>query len=328
MLILLPGASGDTAVNISDFWADQHGIGVRGWVSAESGPPEDLEFVYESTVVPVTSWHARDDIARKAPTVFRGQAWGFWCYLPSPSAPSVTIRRRNSKSRDGQDIRLKRHPAKIPAWQKVGGASPFDEFRAAANRTQGKVLEIGSRQVVQGGQSKRNLFPDCSYIGFDYYRDDNTDVVGDAHELSKFFGNEFDAVFSLAVLEHFAMPWVVAAEINKVLKLGGLTFHSTHFAFPLHERPWDFWRYTDQALRILFSPPVGFEVVDCSFDTPARMHPDVPRDDLMHLPMEPVWVGISVLARKTAEIDPAKFIWSASVADCLGPDSRYPPPGA
>jgi hypothetical protein len=151
-------------------------------------------------------------------------------------------------------------------------------------------------------------------------------VVGDAHELSKFFDAEFDAVFSLAVFEHFAMPWVVAAEINKVLKIGGLTFHSTHFAFPLHERPWDFWRYTDQSLRILFSPPLGFEVIRTAFGTPARMHPDTPRDDLMHLPLEPVWMGISVLARKTANIDPEKFVWSASVADCLGEQSHYPPP--
>lgn len=328
MLIVLPGSKGEIAVNISDFWADQQGIGVRGWVSAESGPPDDLEFVYDGKVVPVNSWHARDDIRHKAPSAFRGGAWGFWCYLPSISTPSVSVQRRHSKSRDRKSIRLKRHPAKIPTWQRADGPNLFDEFRAEANRLQGRVLEIGSRQVCPGGQGKRSLFPGCSYVGFDYYQDDNTDVVGDAHELSKFFGNEFDAVFSLAVLEHFAMPWVVAAEINKVLKVGGLTFHSTHFAFPLHERPWDFWRYTDQALRILFSPPLGFEVIRCNFDTPARMHPDVPRDDLMHLPMEPVWVGISVLARKTAEIDPAKFVWSASVADCLGSDSRYPLPGA
>jgi hypothetical protein len=45
----------------------------------------------------------------------------------------------------------------------------------------------------------------------------------------------------------------------------------------------------------------------------------------MHLPLEPVWVGISVLARKTADTDPAKFVWSASVASCLGGDSHYPP---
>jgi Methyltransferase domain len=326
MLILLPGSNREIAVNISDYWANQEGIGVRGWVSAESGSPDDLEFVYDDTVVPITSWHARDDLARKAPTVFRGMAWGFWCYLPSASPPSLTLRRRNSKARDGKNIRLRRHPPKIPAAQKAEGSNLFEEFRAETNRSKGKVLEIGSRQVVRGGQSKRSLFPDCSYVGFDYYTDSNTDVVGDAHELSKFFECKFDAVFSLAVLEHLAMPWVVAAEINKVLKVGGLTFHSTHFAFPLHERPWDFWRYTDQALRVLFSPPLGFEIIRCDFDTPARMHPDTPRDDLMHLPMEPVWIGISVLARKTADIDPTKFVWSASVADCLGTVSQYPPP--
>jgi hypothetical protein len=324
MLIVLPGPSGDIAVNISDFWADQNGVGIRGWVSAASGPPEDLEFEYEGGAVPVTSWHARDDIVRQAPPGFGGMAWGFWCYLPSRSTPAVTVQRHKVKPRPGQKIQLKRHPNKIPEWTETGDL--FQEFRAEVNRSRGKILELGSRQVVKGGQSKRSLFPNCSYVGFDYYSDSNTDVVGDAHELSKYFGKEFDAVFSLAVLEHFAMPWVVAAEINKVLKLGGLTFHSTHFAFPVHERPWDFWRYTDQALRILFSPPLGFEVIRCAYDTPARMHPDVPRDELMHLPLEPVWVGISVLARKTAEIDATKFVWSASVASCLGGDSHYPQP--
>jgi len=102
MLIVLPGAKGEIAVNISDFWADQRGIGVRGWVSAESGPPDDLEFVHDGTVVPVTSWHARDDLARKVPAVFRGKAWGFWCYLPLKSTPSLMLRRRGSKSRDGK----------------------------------------------------------------------------------------------------------------------------------------------------------------------------------------------------------------------------------
>jgi len=326
MLIMLPTSDGEMAVNISDFWSDQYGLGVRGWVSASRGPPDDLEFVCDGIVVPVSSWHPRDDIAVRAPSIFRGMAWGFWCYLPSTSAPLLAIQRRNSKSRDSRQIRLKRHPSKIPDWQKAESGNLFEEFRTQANRVHGRILEIGSRQVVQGGQSKRLLFPECSYVGFDYYKDANTDVVGDAHELSKFFSCEFDAVFSLAVLEHFAMPWVVAAEINQVLKVGGLTFHSTHFAFPLHERPWDFWRYTDQALRILFSPPLGFEVIGCAYDTPARMHPDTPREDLMHLPLEPVWVGISVLARKTAEIDPAKFVWAASVGECLGGDSHYPRP--
>lgn len=325
MLIVLPGSKGDVAVNISDFWSDQNGIGVRGWVSAETGPPDDLELVHEGGTVLVSSWYPRDDIATKARAAFRGMAWGFSCHLPAASAPLVTIQLRNSKSR-GTQLRLKRRPGKIPAWQQAEHPNLFEEFREEVNRGQGKVLELGSRQVVKSGQSKRSLFPNCTFIGFDYYPDANTDVVGDAHELSKFFGAEFDAVLSLAVFEHLAMPWVVAAEISKVLKIGGLTFHSTHFAFPLHERPWDFWRYTDQSLRVLFSPPLGFEIIRTAFDTPARLHPDTPRDDLMHLPLEAVWVGISVLARKTANIDPGRFVWSASVAECLGEQSHYPTP--
>ena len=326
MLIVLPGPTGDISVNISDFWSDQNGIAVRGWVSAESGPPNDLEFVCDGARVPVTSWHARDDIAAKAPAGFRGKAWGFWCYLPSNSMPSITIQRGDSKKSQRHQIRLTRHEPKIPDWQKVENVDLFEEFRAKVNSGQGRILEIGSRQVVAGGKTKRHLFAPCSYVGFDYYEDANTDVVGDAHQLSKYFGCEFDAVFSLAVFEHLAMPWVVAAEINKVLKVGGLTFHATHFAFPLHERPWDFWRYTDQSLRVLFSPALGFEVLGTAFDRPARLHPDHVREDVIHLPFEPVWVGIQILARKTADIDPARFVWSASVPESLGPDSHYPPP--
>ena len=325
MLIVVLGQTGDISVNVSDFWSDHRGVAIRGWVSAEVGPPDDLEFVCADVIVPVTSWHARDDIAEKAPEGFRGKAWGFWCYLPSNSMPSLTIQRRHSKKSQRQ-IRLTRHEPKIPEWQKAESVDLFEEFRAQANREPSRILEIGSRQVVSGGRSKRDLFPSCSYVGFDYYEDANTDVIGDAHQLSKYFGCEFDAVFSLAVFEHLAMPWVVAAEINKVLKVGGLTFHATHFAFPLHERPWDFWRYTDQSLRVLFSPALGFEVLGTAFDKPARLHPDPVREELMHLPFEPVWIGIQILARKRAHLDPAKFVWSASVPESLGPDSHYPRP--
>jgi hypothetical protein len=326
MLILLPGSKHELPVNISDYWADQWGIGVKGWVSsAEAAPPDDLELICDQVVVPITSWYRRDDIAEKAPKAFHGNAWGFWCYIPSKSSPSLTIRRRGGRARKAETVSLIKHAPKTSDAPQASSGALFEEFRGEILRTPGRILEIGSRQVVPGGRSKRDLFPGCSYVGFDYYGDENTDVVGDAHELSKFFPGEFDAVFSLAVLEHLAMPWVVAAEISKVLKIGGLTFHSTHFAFPLHERPWDFWRYTDQALRILFSPPLGFEIVGCAFDTPARMHPDVQRDDIMHLPFEPVWIGISVLARKIAPLDPARFIWAATVAECLGGDSHYPP---
>ena len=85
-----------------------------------------------------------------------------------------------------------------------------------------RVLEIGSREVT-GASNARNEFAKAEYVGFDYYPGDNVDVVGDAHKLSSYFeqGGKFDIVYSSACFEHFAMPWLVAVEISKVLKVGG-----------------------------------------------------------------------------------------------------------
>src|SRR2546430_987697 len=112
MLIILPGSSGDIALNISNYWADQGGVGIKGWVSAVEGPPGDLEFICDRVVVPITSWHRRDDIAAKAPKAFRGKAWGFWCYIPSTTTPSLTIRRRGAHSGPAETVSLKKHAPK------------------------------------------------------------------------------------------------------------------------------------------------------------------------------------------------------------------------
>lgn len=74
------------------------------------------------------------------------------------------------------------------------------------------------------------------------------DIVGDAHELSLLFPNEhFDVGMSKAVFEHLAMPWKVVLEVNKILRPNGLLFINTLHTFPLHEKPWDFWRFSEEA---------------------------------------------------------------------------------
>ena len=54
------------------------------------------------------------------------------------------------------------------------------------------------------------------------------------------------------------MPWIVAAEIAKVTKVGGIVFVETHFSFSSHDRPWHFFQFSDMALRVLFSSALGF----------------------------------------------------------------------
>jgi hypothetical protein len=179
--------------------------------------------------------------------------------------------------------------------------------------------------VSPGSSSKRALFPGArSYTGFDYYPDANTDVVGDAHKLAQYFGKQrFDAIFSLSVFEHLAMPWVVAMEINKLLEVGGLTYHASHFAWPLHEVPWDFWRFSDEGMKVLFSPALGFEVVQAGLFSPMRLHLDqmVPEQEMM--PFHPAFGSVAILARKVAELDWERFKWETNVREVAG-DSHYP----
>lgn len=132
-----------------------------------------------------------------------------------------------------------------------------------------KVLEIGSREVT-GISNARKGFSKAKYVGFDYYSGDNVDVVGDAHKLSTYFEDEekFDLVYSSACFEHFAMPWVVAVEISKVLKIGGIVFVETHFSYSSHERPWHFFQFSDMALKVLFSKSLGFECLESGMSNP------------------------------------------------------------
>jgi SAM-dependent methyltransferase len=180
--------------------------------------------------------------------------------------------------------------------------------------------------VSPGSRSKRDLFPRArSYVGFDYHPDSNTDVVGDAHRLSEYFGaGEFDAVFSISVLEHLAMPWVAAMEINKVLAPGGITYHSTHFTWPAHEVPWDFWRYSDEGLKALFSAALGFETCQAGMYAPVRIYLDDVVAGQEMLPLHAGFGGSAILTRKVAEIDRDRFRWQTNLDEILPPASAYP----
>lgn len=130
-----------------------------------------------------------------------------------------------------------------------------------------RVLEIGSREVT-GKSNARNEFSQAEYVGFDYYPGNNVDVIGDAHKLSSYFEGKFDIIYSSACFEHFAMPWVVAVEIAKLLNVGGFVFVETHFSHGSHERPWNFFQFSDMALKVLFSEALGFECVEAGMSNP------------------------------------------------------------
>jgi SAM-dependent methyltransferase len=153
-------------------------------------------------------------------------------------------------------------------------------------------------------------------------------VVGDAHKLSQYFADEkFDAVFSLSVFEHLAMPWIVAREINRVLDIGGITFHSTHFSWPVHEIPWDFYRFSDEGLKVLFAPVLGYKILHSGFFQPVRMSFNEVVPGHEDLPFHQGFGGVSILAEKTYDVDCKKFNWDATIEEILDKESHYPKTG-
>ncbi|ACA18586.1 Methyltransferase type 11 [Methylobacterium sp. 4-46] len=147
-----------------------------------------------------------------------------------------------------------------------------DRFRAEVASRKGRFLEIGSR--ARSGTVYRDAFPqDIAYVGLDITAGPNVDVVGDAHHLSRCVEGPFDFVFSIAVFEHILMPWKVALEMNKVMRPGGLALIISHGAWPLHEEPWDFWRYSKEAWRGVFNRHTGFEMLEAQYKHPGSIVP-------------------------------------------------------
>ncbi|RKT21714.1 methyltransferase family protein [Paraburkholderia sp. RAU2J] len=176
-----------------------------------------------------------------------------------------------------------------------------------------RVLEIGSR--ARSGNSHRHLVhPDVDYVGIDISTGPGVDVVGDAHHLSRHVTGQFDTIFSISVFEHLLMPWMVAIEMNKMLKLGGIAYIQSHPSWPLHYEPWDFWRFSKDAWEGLFNAHTGFEMLDKGHTLRSWIVPECTA--LPHL--EPgldrgrTYLCSACLVRK---IGPAKVQWNAEAGE-------------
>jgi SAM-dependent methyltransferase len=61
------------------------------------------------------------------------------------------------------------------------------------------------------------------------------------------------------VMEHLYNPQTLLAELFRVLRPGGVVLINTPFMYPVHEAPYDFYRYTPFAMR-RFARDTGFDV--------------------------------------------------------------------
>jgi SAM-dependent methyltransferase len=112
------------------------------------------------------------------------------------------------------------------------------------------ILVIGGATIGSGAELLYSD-PSVEVIGTDVFSSENTVLVADAHKLP-FVDGTFDAVWIQAVLEHVLEPATVVAEIHRVLRTSGIVYAETPFMQQVHERAYDFTRFTQSGHRWLF----------------------------------------------------------------------------
>jgi SAM-dependent methyltransferase len=204
------------------------------------------------------------------------------------------------------------------------GADPFNRLylrfhemvRSLESPT---VVEVGSR--ARSGNLHVGWLPeDSTYRGFDVIDGPNVDVVGDAHKISQYFPNSsVDAIFSLSTMEHLAMPWKAVVEMNSILRSGGLVFAATHQTWPVHDAPWDFWRFSSFAWAALFNESTGFEILDVAMGERASVVADFLTPSTAGLDEQPAFLGSAVIAKK---VGPTSLDWDVDLRRTT--DADYP----
>ncbi|MBU0830139.1 MAG: class I SAM-dependent methyltransferase [Gammaproteobacteria bacterium] len=185
-------------------------------------------------------------------------------------------------------------------------------MEAIESMAPGCVVEIGAR--ARSGITRRHLIPSQhKYLGVDIRDGENVDLVLDAHQLSsKIEAASVDALFCFSVFEHLAMPWKVALEINKVLKVGGVGFIMTHQSWPVHDAPWDYWRFADQSWKALFNRQTGFALLDAKMSDPAYIVPRIATPERLFDEQAGGFLQSAAFFQKTSE---TTLSWDVSLDD-------------
>lgn len=114
--------------------------------------------------------------------------------------------------------------------------------------------------ILDCGAGRRNVYYD-NVVNFEIVNYDTTDIIGVGERLP-FKDNSFDAVVSIAVLEHVKDPFLCAREIIRVLKPGGELYCCVPFLQPLHGYPHHYYNMSHQGLKSLFDHSMTIEKQD------------------------------------------------------------------
>jgi SAM-dependent methyltransferase len=315
------------------FWCDAHGLYLRGWVHAHEHRVRALRVESAGRSARVDTFADRPDLLAFYPGHEHVRHGGFAVYLACPPGHPVRLTLETDGGPATVPLPLPEGP--LPPWpgdeeEGDGVVSPMlRRFVDLANARGGRVLQVGARTPAGLEKMPPRPLLRGPVIGLDIHPGFGVDVVGDAHALSRFLRERsVEAVVSGSVLEHLQAPWLFAAEVNRVLKPGGLVYHEAPGAWPAHAQPNDFWRMSAEGLRALFGPESGFEVLEARDGGPAAMIPGPKwRQRHLDMPTVPTFAMAEILARKVEEIRPGAVAWPLRAGASEERARRYPVAG-
>lgn len=114
------------------------------------------------------------------------------------------------------------------------------------------IYEFGSLQVPgqEGFADLRPFFSGKKYIGADMREGVGVDVVLNLHNI-ELPSESVGTVLILDTLEHVEFPRKAIEEIYRILKPDGVLIVSSVMNFPIHDYPYDYWRFTPEAFKSL-----------------------------------------------------------------------------
>ena len=143
-----------------------------------------------------------------------------------------------------------------------------------------RILELGTkRSMVDSPTHKKELFKNIEnveYIMTDYQEGIDVDIVCDLHKINNTFQDEtFDLILSFSTFEHLKYPQLCSHNLMKLLKIGGRIVIQTHQTYPLHGYKYDYFRFSREAIKSIFSKKMNFITITSYFTNICAIVPHI-----------------------------------------------------
>ena len=123
------------------------------------------------------------------------------------------------------------------------------------------IYEFGSYQCYGADiENLRPLFSDMEYVGCDIREGNGVDQVMDITNILLEDGT-IGVVICAETLEHVFNPSKAMEEVYRILQKGGLFILTSVFDFPIHDHPFDYFRFTPEIFKFWFEKYERSEVI-------------------------------------------------------------------